>query len=76
MGMPAIMVSSVTYALRGQKILASYGIKAKIQRTAKTEKNGCGYSIAVTDDQAQQAEDILIRHGIKVIGHTERLGEK
>ena len=77
MGIPAIMVSSVTYALRGQKILRSFGIKSEIERTARrANEKSCSYSIIVNQDKTDEAEKILIKHGIKVIGRTERLGEK
>lgn len=77
MGIPAIMVSSVTYALRGQKILRSHGIRSEIERTARRDsQKSCGYSIVVSPDKTDEAENILIKHGIKVIGRTERLGEK
>ncbi len=73
MGKPAIMVSSVTNALRGQKLLASHGIRAEIQRSVgKGERKGCGYSLIVAPDKSDTAVGLLIKSGIKVVGQTER----
>lgn len=72
MGKLAIMVSSVTNALRGQKLLASHGIKAEIKRSiGKGDKKGCGYSLAVDGDMAGAAMELLAKNGIKVLGQKE-----
>lgn len=77
MGNSAITVSSVTYALRGQKILRSLGIKAEVKKTIKQEGDrSCSYSILIPSEKADEAEQILLRNGIRVIGRTGRTGEK
>ena len=72
MGKPAIMVSSVTNALRGQKLLASHGIRSEILRSSgKGERRGCGYSLAVAREQLEKTRELLVRNGIKVLGTSE-----
>lgn len=71
MDKPLIMVSSVTYAMRGRDILSKYGIKSRIERTPKNSfEKSCGYSLYVPKD-TDRAEEILKTNGIKVIGRTE-----
>ncbi|MBR2177314.1 MAG: DUF3343 domain-containing protein [Clostridia bacterium] len=73
MGTPLITVTSVTYALRGQRLLASFGIRSKISRTKnRSSEKGCSYSISVPAGKFDEAEEILKKHGIKIIGRTER----
>ena len=73
MAVAVIQVSSVTYALRGQKILRSMGIKTEIQRTTdKTKGKSCSYSIIIPADKAPEAESVLLKHGIRIIGQSER----
>ncbi len=72
MNKPLIMVSSVTYAMKGKQILNSFGIRSEIERTAKRDmKNGCGYSLYVPKD-TDEAEKILKENHIKIIGRSER----
>ncbi len=75
MGKPLIMMSSVTYALKGRRILMSYGIKSEIERTPKrSESHSCGYSLYVPQ-RTDEAEKILIKNGVKISGRTERENE-
>ncbi len=72
MGEPLITVSSITYAMKGKQILNGYGIKANVQRTPKrSHSQSCTYSLYVPDNP-DEAEEILIKNGIKVIGRSER----
>lgn len=65
-----IMVSSVTYAIKGRDLLRSMGFKAYIERSkGRLEQNGCGYSIYVTQD-TKRAEQILRDHHIKILGRS------
>lgn len=67
-----IMVSSVTYAIKGRELLSDYGIKASVERTPrKSSKQGCGYSLYVPH-KTDEAENILRENGIKVLGRAER----
>lgn len=74
MGKPMILLSSITYAMKSRDILYQYGIRAYVERTPSGNKNaGCGYSIYVPE-RADEAEQILVGLGIRVLGRTERDG--
>lgn len=71
-GKQLIMVSSVTYAMKGMSILKEHGFSAEIVRTPRNGgKNGCGYSLYVKNN-ADEAEGILKEHGIKILGREVR----
>ena len=56
-----IMVSSITYAIKGRELLRGKGFKAYIERTpGNLDTAGCGYSIYVSGD-ADAAEQILLK---------------
>ena len=42
-----IACTSITYAMKAQSILRSFGYPCEIQRTPKNLASGCGYSIRV-----------------------------
>jgi hypothetical protein len=72
MSKPVILVSSITYAMKGRDILQKHGIKSSVERTPRTSENtGCGYSIYVSSN-ADEAELILRQYGIKILGRAER----
>ena len=72
MDKPFIIVSSVTYAMKGRQLLSTYGIKSEVHRTPKhTASQSCTYSLYVPK-QTDEAEKILNTNGIKVIGRMER----
>lgn len=72
MGKPMILVSSITYAMKGRDILFKHGIKGYVERTPRTSENtGCGYSIYVPSN-TDEAEKILIAYGIRILGRAER----
>lgn len=67
-----ILVPSVTYAMKAKNILDKYNIRAYIERTPKNHLvNSCGYCVFVPDN-VQTANDILLRHRIKIIGRVAR----
>lgn len=67
-----ILVPSVTYAMKAKRILDRYKIKSYIERTPKSHQlYSCGYCLFVPDN-AQTAHDILLRHGIRIIGRVAR----
>ena len=69
---PLITVSSVTYAMKGQRILASFGIKAGISRSSRrVPEKSCSYTLSVPQDKLGEAIKILKNNGVKVIGSTE-----
>lgn len=66
-----IMVSSITYAIKGRDILRAKGFKAYIERTpGQLDRAGCGYSIYVNGD-ADTAEQLLRSEGIKILGRSD-----
>ncbi len=74
MGKPLIMVSSITYAMKSKTILNRKGFTAYVERVPQTSASvGCGYGVYVPrgTDEAQQ---ILQRSGIRVLGRMERAG--
>jgi hypothetical protein len=73
-GKPLIMFNSITYAMKSRDVLLQYGIKSTVERTPRgTENAGCGYSIYVPN-KTDEAENILIGRGIKILGRAERDG--
>lgn len=72
MGKPLFMMTSVTQAMKAKQILGKNGISAQIERTPKREKgHSCGYSLFVPQ-KTDEAELILEKHGLKIIGRTDR----
>ncbi|MBR3844354.1 MAG: DUF3343 domain-containing protein [Clostridia bacterium] len=61
-----ILVSSITYAIKGRDLLRSLGYKAYIERTKGQLEHGCGYSIYVTHD-TEGAKRILEQHHIRML---------
>ncbi|MBQ8057899.1 MAG: DUF3343 domain-containing protein [Ruminococcus sp.] len=67
-----ILVPSVTYAMKAKKILDKYKMKSYIERTPKTHQvYSCGYCLFVPDNPVT-AHDILLRHGVRIIGRVAR----
>ena len=65
-----IMVSSITYAIKGRELLRAKGYRAYIERTpGNLDTAGCGYSIYV-NGYADAAEQILRDAGIKILGRS------
>lgn len=67
-----ILVSSITYAIKGRDLLRSHGYKAYIEKTpGKLDTHGCGYSIVTAVDPARLLS-LLQQAGIKVLGTSLR----
>lgn len=67
-----ILLPSVTYAMKAKAILDQYKIRAYIQRTPKhVGVKSCGYCLFVLND-ADRAEALLRKNGIRVLGRAER----
>ncbi len=63
-----IVVSSITYAMKGKARLEEFGIASKIEKIKKVAKlNGCGYGLKVNDADVTMATRILSTDGIKII---------
>lgn len=68
---PVILVNSITHAMKGQKVLLSYGISSNIVRNLKNVTvRGCGYGLALRSDPLT-AQNILMKEGIKVVDIVE-----
>lgn len=66
-----IPVSSLTYALKGQKVLERYGYKAWAGRD-HNRVSGCGYQLTVRGDP-EKAKELLVQYGIHLISQDSRL---
>ena len=61
-----IPIKSITYAIKGQKLLERYGMVAYVGRD-RTVKSGCGYKLTVKGD-LDTAKEILRSGGIIMTG--------
>lgn len=71
MGKPVILVSSVTYAMKGRDLLFRRGIRAFVERIPPTSQSGCGYGIYVPQG-VEEAESVLRENHIKILGRAQR----
>ena len=55
---------SMTYAMKGQKILKSNGIGSVIERTKGASDGGCSFSLRVAESDHSAASALLRRAGI------------
>jgi len=64
-----IRVSSVTYAMRAQKVLEASGIRANIRKVAIKDNysQGCGFVLEVRGDPRPAAQ-IVSSAGIRIMG--------
>lgn len=70
-GKNMIIIGSVTYAMKGQKLLAHYGIRSSVERIYRsTGGNGCGYGLLVPS-RTDEAEQMLRQGGIPVAERIE-----
>ena len=66
-----IPVSSLTYALKGQKVLERYGYKAWAGRD-HNRVSGCGYQLTVRGDP-EKAKELLVQPLIRLVSQDSRL---
>ena len=66
-----IPVSSLTYALKGQKVLERYEYKAWAGRD-HNRVSGCGYQLTVRGDP-EKAKELLVQYGIRLVSQDSRL---
>ena len=63
------ILSSVTYALKGKKLLEANGIKSSLVKSGNIkELRGCGYGLKIELYEKGRAEKILLESGIRIIG--------
>ena len=67
MALTTVIVSSITYAMKGQRILANNGFGSYVDRDIKAYgKYGCGYCIRITSGDPGRAVELLRAHQIKI----------
>ena len=55
-----ITLRSLTHAIKAKKLLAGYGIEARVTKpNAQRTDKGCGYGIAVAQSEKERAEKLL-----------------
>ena len=63
-----LVFTSVTYALKTQKLLAASGINSYLMRHNHTTKSrGCSYGLAVNPRYVPEAEKIAAEAGIRIL---------
>lgn len=67
MAQDIIVLSSITYAYKAQKILEQAWIKSSVIRTPEgLSDKGCSYSLVVRGDLGR-AEELLRENGIRIL---------
>ncbi|MBC8569823.1 DUF3343 domain-containing protein [Zongyangia hominis] len=73
MGKPVIMLSSVTLAMKGQRLLQKNGIRCDIERIQNYNQNGgCAYGLKVLNGDVERAMELLRTNRILIVGLYER----
>ncbi len=68
------VLSSVTYALKGKKILENNKITSSLIKSGNLKDlRGCGYGLKISSDDKEKANSILHNEGIKIL---EIIGEE
>lgn len=67
-----LVLSTITYAMKGRDILRKHGITAYVERVSiENTGQSCGYGLYIPD-KIQDAEEIIANYNIKVIERTVR----
>ena len=68
-----LVLSSVTYAMKAERLLASAGIYSSPIKTGEVVKvRGCGYGLKISGNgNCDRAKMIIENNGIKILGVTE-----
>ncbi len=62
-----IVLTSITYAYKAQKLLEQAWIKSEVIRTPEgLSDKGCSYSLAIRGDTVR-AEELLRQNGIRIL---------
>lgn len=63
-----IRLTSVTYAIRAQKLMERLGIRVNIKKIARSmQVNGCGYGLEIDKADLERAMRELNAAGIRVV---------
>ncbi len=60
-----IGMTSITYAVKAEKLLKANGIRVRIVPTPKTVGSGCGYSLEL-NEPPERAAALLKENGIRI----------
>ena len=68
MNRTVIVLSSVTYALKAQKVLMANGVSSLLEKlSAEQTKKGCGYGLKIDNRNLDNALAILRKERIRVV---------
>lgn len=63
-----LVMSSVTYALKAQGILARHGIGTRLEKLNKNRSlKGCGYGLRIEKSKLDAAERLLAEENIRIV---------
>lgn len=66
MDYPIIVIGSITYAMKGQRVLNAYNIDSRLEKTPKEfSSTGCSYCLRLTD-HLDEAVEILQRNNVRI----------
>ena len=61
-------MSSVTYALKAQSVLAREGIGTRLEKLTRNRSlKGCGYGLRVEESKLSKAQALLKNEGVKIV---------
>jgi hypothetical protein len=64
-----VVLSSVTYAIKAQKILSGENIAAELTKSSAVKAvRGCGYGIKFNCENSDKVLKLLEEHGVKTLG--------
>ena len=64
-----LTLSSVTYAMKAQKLLERNGLHTSVQKAPLSPgSKGCGYALTVRMGEERAAKNLLARAGIRELG--------
>ena len=63
-----LVMSSVTYALKAQGLLARNGFGTRLEKLHKNRSlRGCGYGLRIEKTKVRAAENILAEENIRIV---------
>lgn len=61
-------MSSVTYALKAQSLLAREGIGTRLEKLTRNRTlKGCGYGLRIERNKLTEAESLLKKDGVRIV---------
>lgn len=63
-----MVMSSVTYALKAQSLLAREGIGTRLEKLTRNRTlKGCGYGLRIERNKLAEAESLLKKDGVRIV---------